>query len=67
MSKRPDSPTDKSKREDRLKAALRANLNRRKAQDRARAADPDWRSDESGEGQAAHLDDESTAPPKQET
>ena len=39
MTKRPNSKSDKNSREDRLKAALRANLNRRKTQGRARAAD----------------------------
>ncbi|MDF3606228.1 hypothetical protein PE067_08840 [Paracoccus sp. DMF-8] len=39
MSKRPTSSTDAASREDRLRAALRANLARRKAQGRARAID----------------------------
>lgn len=39
MSKRPQSSTEKSSRDERLRAALRANLARRKAQGRARAAE----------------------------
>lgn len=43
-----DRPGDKNKpetREDRLRAALRANLQRRKAQARARAGQPDRQND----------------------
>ncbi|WP_165455804.1 hypothetical protein [Paracoccus subflavus] len=39
MSERPDDTQKRTTREDRLRAALRANLQRRKAQVRARAAD----------------------------
>lgn len=41
MTKTPKSPSVAQTREDRLKAALKANLGRRKAQARARAATDD--------------------------
>ena len=39
MTERPDDPSKPTSRDERLRAALRANLQRRKAQARARAAD----------------------------
>ncbi len=59
MSKRPESPANKTSRDDRLRAALRANLARRKAQSRARAADSDAQGDEAA-------DNDSAAEPNQE-
>ncbi|MFC3629614.1 hypothetical protein ACFOM8_09160 [Paracoccus angustae] len=41
MNERPDDKKRQETREDRLRAALRANLQRRKAQARARAAQDD--------------------------
>lgn len=41
MNERPDDKTRQDSREERLRAALRANLQRRKAQARARAAQDD--------------------------
>ena len=41
-------PPAKASRDDRLKAALRANLARRKAQARAREAEQDQRPDDNG-------------------
>ena len=41
MNERPDDKNKQDTREDRLRAALRANLQRRKAQARARAAQDD--------------------------
>ncbi|WEF22955.1 hypothetical protein [Paracoccus sp. S3-43] len=41
MNDRPDDKKKQDSREDRLRAALRANLQRRKAQARARAAQDD--------------------------
>lgn len=45
MSERPDDRKPPQTREDRLSAALRANLQRRKAQARARADDSDTKTD----------------------
>ena len=41
MNDRPDDTRKQTAREERLRAALRANLQRRKAQARARAAEDD--------------------------
>ena len=45
MSERSDDKKKPESREDRLRAALRANLQRRKAQARARADKPDQNND----------------------
>ena len=50
MSDRPDDKKKQDTREERLRAALRANLQRRKAQARARAAQDDTGQQDSDTG-----------------
>lgn len=50
MTREPHKPDESNDREARLKAALRANLARRKAQGRARAAGGDPSEDEQQHG-----------------
>ncbi len=57
MNKAPRSPSDSDSRDARLKAALRANLARRKAQARARATGDEAQAqgpDETGENEDGH-------------
>lgn len=61
MSKRPLSGAAASSRDERLRAALRENLARRKAQGRARAAESEQQKAEQGEGA------DSNGPPNQES
>ena len=56
MSKQPDSPANKNSRDDRLRAALRANLARRKAQSRARAVEGDGQTEDGQADETAEND-----------